>query len=75
MNCVYKEYKVKNGTRTDPNLDLLCIWQLDTVTFLENYAKLYFDAKHLKRDFGCPFFKKKKKPFLHNIRHCPNFLD
>ena len=33
-----------------PNLDLLCIWQLGDVSFRENYAKLYFDAKHLKRD-------------------------
>ena len=30
----------------DPNLDLLYIWQLDTASFCENYAKLYFDAKH-----------------------------
>ena len=31
-----------------PNLDLLCIQQSDAVPFCENYAKLYFDTKHLK---------------------------
>ena len=30
-----------------PNLDLLCIQQSDAAPFYENYAKLYFDAKHL----------------------------
>ena len=33
---------------TGPNLDLLCIQQSDTVPFCVNYAKLYFDAKHLE---------------------------
>ena len=27
-------------------LDLLCVRQLDAAPFCENYAKLYFDAKH-----------------------------
>ena len=31
------------------NLDLLCISQSDSVPFCKNYAKLYFDAKHLER--------------------------
>ena len=45
--------------------------------FCENYAKFYFDAKHLEKllnggggggmEFWCPFFA--------NIRHCPNFPD
>ena len=34
----------------DPNLDLLWIWQTGAVSFCENYAKLYFDAKTKKRD-------------------------
>ena len=35
--------------KTDPNLDLLCIWQLDAAPFSENYQKLHFDAKHLEK--------------------------
>ena len=34
---------------TSPNLDPLCTLQSNTVPFYENYAKLYFDAKHLKK--------------------------
>ena len=30
-----------------PNLDLLCVQQSGAAPFCENYAKLYFDAKHL----------------------------
>ena len=30
-----------------PNLDLLCVQQLDATPFCENYAKPYFDAKLL----------------------------
>ena len=30
-----------------PNLDLSCVWQSDAAPFFENYANLYFDAKHL----------------------------
>ena len=58
----------------DPNLDLLCARQSDTAPFCENYAKLYFDAKYLKKglnrdwvDFWYHFFFK-KIPFLANIR-------
>ena len=32
-----------------PNLDLLCVRQSDATPFCENYAKLYFDAKHLEK--------------------------
>ena len=28
---------------------LLCIQQLDAALFFENYAKFYFDAKHLQK--------------------------
>ena len=31
------------------NLDLLHIQQSDAASFCENYAKLYFDAKHLEK--------------------------
>ena len=38
-----------------PNQDLICIWQSDTAPFCENYAKLYFVAKHLEKGLnrGC----------------------
>ena len=32
-----------------PNLDLLCIRQLDAASFCENYEKFYFDSKHLEK--------------------------
>ena len=32
-----------------PNLDLFCVRQSNAVPFCENYAKLYFDAKHLEK--------------------------
>ena len=63
-----------------PNLDLLYIRKLDTSPFSGNYAKLYFDAKHLEKNlnrvdgiFGVLFFK--KRPFLANIGRCPYLLD
>ena len=31
-----------------PNLDILSVQQSGAATFCENYAKLYFDAKHLE---------------------------
>ena len=34
--------------KPSPNLDLLCVQQLDAAPFCENYAKLYYDAKHLE---------------------------
>ena len=34
---------------TEPNLNLLWIRQSDTAPFCENYAKLYFDAKHIEK--------------------------
>ena len=51
-----------------PNQDLLCVQQWGTVPFCENYAKFFFDAKHLEKElnrgwwnFWFPLFKKKKK--------------
>ena len=38
-----------NPRRSSPNLDLLCVQQSDVASFCENYAKLYFDAKHLEK--------------------------
>ena len=32
-----------------PNLDLSWVWQSDAAPFRENYAKLYFDAEHLRK--------------------------
>ena len=62
------------------NLDLLCVRQSGADLFYENYAKLYFDAKHLEMrlnrvwwDIWLPFFQ--KKPILANIESYPNFLD
>ena len=40
---------VLGGVGGGPNLDLLCIRQSDAAPFFENYAKLYFDAKHLEK--------------------------
>ena len=66
---------------TGPNLDLLCVQQSNAAPFCENYAKLYFDVKHLEKGLNrwCEtfdvFFFLKKKTFLANIRCCPNFLD
>ena len=47
---------------------------------LENYAKFYFDAKHLEKGqnrggeiFSALFFL--NVPFLANIARCLNFLD
>ena len=55
-----------------PNIDLLCIWQLDTAPFCENKAKPYFDAKHLEKGLNrgwlnfwyCFFFLKKFDQYL-----------
>ena len=48
-----------------PNLDLLCVQQSGAAPFCENYAKLYFDAKHLEKglnrewwSFWFPVFEK-----------------
>ena len=32
-----------------PNLEFLCVQQLEAAPFCENQAKLYFDAKHLEK--------------------------
>ena len=51
-----------------PNLDLLCVQQSGAAPFCENYAKLYFDVKHLEKglnrswyNFWLPFFQKQNK--------------
>ena len=53
---------------------------IESCPFCENYAKLYFDAKHLEKGlnrgggetFGALFFK--KVPLLATTDCCPNFL-
>ena len=62
-----------------PNLDLLCVRQSDTLPINEIYAKLYFQAKHLKRDsmgggkiFDALFFLK-KPPFRQISDAAQNF--
>ena len=35
--------------KSGPNLDLLCARQSDAAPFCENYAKLYFNVKHLQK--------------------------
>ena len=37
------------GVQASPNLDFLCVWQSDVAPFCENYARLYFDARHLEK--------------------------
>ena len=32
-----------------PSVNLLCIQQSDAALFCENYAKFYFNAKHLEK--------------------------
>ena len=63
-----------------PSLDILSVWQSDTDPFCENYAKLYFDAKHLEKRLnrGGEVFaalSSKNVTFFANIGRCPNFLD
>ena len=55
---------------TGPNVDLLCVWQSDAAPFRENYAKLYFDVKHLEKglnrgwwNFRWSLFKKNSALF------------
>ena len=59
--CIQNPVKHLRWSR--PNLDLICIQQSDSGPFCENYAKLYFVAKHLEKGlnrgvevFGCPFW-------------------
>ena len=66
-------------------LDLSCAGQSNTAPFCKNYAKLYFDAKHLEKGlnrggeiFGTLFSKKvlffqktKKKGFFGQYRTLP----
>ena len=40
-------------TTSGSNLDLVCVRQSDAAPlFCEDYAKLYFNAKHLKKEIG-----------------------
>ena len=52
------------------NLDLLCTLQSDAASFCENYARLYFDTKHLEKGlmkggkiYVAPFFFRKSALF------------
>ena len=65
-------------------VDLYRVRLLNAAPFCKNDAKLYFDAKHLKKGldrdgrrgvkmFGALFFK--KVPFLASIQRCPKFLE
>ena len=66
-------------------LDLYYVWLSNTAPFCENYAKFYFDAKHLEKGLnvgvGWALFSKnvpifnKKVPFLANIEGYPKFLE
>ena len=69
-------------------LDLYYVWLSNTAPFCENYAKFYFDAKHLEKGLnvcvcvgGGGLFSKnvpifhKKVPFLANIEGYPKFLE
>ena len=49
MSHPCKNKTQENVTKSDPNLDSLCIYQLYTALFCEYYAKLYFYGKRLKR--------------------------
>ena len=62
-------------------LDLHHLWLSSTAPFCENYAELYFDAKHLKnglnKGLGETFWGPipKKVLFLDSIEYCPKVLD
>ena len=72
-------------------LDLYCVQLSNIALFCKNYAKLYFDAKHLEKGlhwkwvrggvkFLGAFFSKasffhKKVIFVANIECCPKFLE
>ena len=47
-NILYFSLKI-TAIWPDPNLNLLWTRQSDAVLFCENYGKLYFDAKYLKK--------------------------
>ena len=42
-----KKYRVK--PLPGPSVDLLCVRESDATPFRENYAKLYFDGKHIEK--------------------------
>ena len=63
-------------------VDLYCVLLSNAASFWENYAKLYFDSKHLEKGlnkggrvwgefFGALFSK--KVPFLAKMELCPKF--
>ena len=63
-----------------PNVDLLCVRQSDAAPFCENYAKLYFDVKHLEKELNrgggkifCGHSLKTKCPFWPEYRTLPWF--
>ena len=79
---LYKIYEIdeainKKLTLTGHILDLYCFRLSNAAPFCKNYAKLYFDAKHLGKGlnrgaglkFLGPFFQKNKMPFFH--KKCP----
>ena len=52
------EQSKKNADISGHILNLYCVRLTNATSICENYAKLYFDAKHLeKKDLG-PFVKK-----------------
>ena len=63
---LYQSLPLLCGQLSGTNLDLLCIQQLDTASFYQNYVQYYFHVKHLEKglnngwwNFWCPFFQKK----------------
>ena len=62
-------------------LDLCCVRLSNAARFCENYANLYFVAKHLEKGFNrgrgeiLGAFFLKKVPLLDNIECCPKFLE
>ena len=71
----------KVSEHTGPNLDFLCVQQLGTTSFCENYAKTLFWFETLRKEIEYGVVKHfvalsfKMNLFLTNIGCCPNFLD
>ena len=40
---------VFNACSAGPNIDIFCVQLLNAAPFCENYAKIYFDAKHVEK--------------------------
>ena len=74
-------HQLKRGlVSAGPNVDLLCVWQLDAAAFCGNYAKFYFDAKYLEEKRDCiggdgifVHFLSKKCPFWSILNAVLNF--